>query len=63
MLREFQRFAAIDNYNQKKIAELYRLAWNLGEAPLLFVVTPEQLLIYNNYEKSIGVFCVFGRNL
>lgn len=19
--------------------------------------------IYNNYEKSIGVFCVFGRNL
>lgn len=42
-------FAAIDNYNQKKIAELYRLAWNLGEAPLLFVVTPEQLLIYNNY--------------
>ena len=42
-------FAVIDNYNQKKIAELYRLAWNLGEAPLLFVVTPEQLLIYNNY--------------
>ena len=42
-------FAAIDRYDADTIAELHRLAWNLGDAPLLFVVTPENLLIYNNY--------------
>ena len=42
-------FAALDRFDRRKIAELHRLAWNSGEAPLLFVVTPEQLLIYNNY--------------
>lgn len=42
-------FAAIDTYNQAYIAEIHRLAWNLGEAPLLFIVTPNLLLIYNNY--------------
>jgi type I restriction-modification system DNA methylase subunit len=43
-------FTSIESYDAKKIAQLHRLAWNLGEAPLLFIVTPEQLLIYNNYE-------------
>lgn len=42
-------FAAMDTYNQAHVAELHRLAWNLGEAPLLFIVTPDLLLIYNNY--------------
>lgn len=42
-------FAAMDHYDTSSIAELHRLAWNLGDAPLLFVVTPENLLIYNNY--------------
>ena len=43
-------FSAMDSYNSEKIAELHRLAWNTGEAPLLFVVLPDQLLIYNNYD-------------
>jgi len=43
-------FTTIESYDAKKIAELHRLAWNLGEAPLLFIVTPEHLLVYNNYE-------------
>lgn len=43
-------FSAMDSYDSAKIAELHRLAWNMGEAPLLFVVLPDQLLIYNNYE-------------
>lgn len=42
-------FAAMDRYDIDAIADLHRLAWNLGDAPLLFVVTPERLLIYNNY--------------
>ena len=36
---------ANDTYNQVHVAELHRLAWNLGEAPLLFIVTPDLLLI------------------
>lgn len=43
-------FSSLNEYNSQAIAELHRLAWNMGEAPLLFVVTPDQLLIYNNYE-------------
>lgn len=42
-------FAAIDNYDSVEIAKLHRLAWNMGDAPLLFVVTPEDLRIYCNY--------------
>ncbi len=43
-------FAAMDAYDAERIAELHTLAWNSGEAPLLFVVLPDQLLVYNNYE-------------
>ena len=43
-------FSVIQKYNAKEVAELHRLSWNLGEAPLLFVVTPDEILIYNNYE-------------
>lgn len=43
-------FSVIQTYDAKQVAELHRLSWNLGEAPLLFVVTPDEVLIYNNYE-------------
>ncbi len=42
-------FSAMDTYDPEKIANLHKLAWNMGEAPLLFVVIPDQLLVYNNY--------------
>lgn len=42
-------FSVIQEYDAKRVAELHRLSWNLGEAPLLFVVTPDEILIYNNY--------------
>lgn len=42
-------FSAMDTYDAEKIAQLHRLSWNMGEAPLLFVVLPDKLLIYNNY--------------
>ena len=42
-------FSVIQKYDAKQVAELHRLSWNLGEAPLLFVVTPDEILIYNNY--------------
>lgn len=43
-------FSAIQKYDATKVAELHRLSWNLSEAPLLFVVTTDEVLIYNNYE-------------
>lgn len=43
-------FSVVQKYDAKQVAELHRLSWNLGEAPLLFVVTPDEILIYNNYE-------------
>ena len=43
-------FSVIQKYDAKQVAELHRLSWNLGEAPLLFVVTPDEILIYNNYQ-------------
>ena len=61
-------FSAMDAYDSGKIADLHRLAWNMGEAPLLFVVLPDQILVYDNYtpptsrnengeyDNSIGLF-------
>ena len=48
-------FSVIQKYDAKQVAELHRLSWNLGEAPLLFVVTPDEILIYNNYEVPQAV--------
>lgn len=48
-------FSVIQKYDAKQVAELHRLSWNLGEAPLLFVVTPDEILIYNNYETPQAV--------
>lgn len=48
-------FSIIQKYDAKEVAELHRLSWNLGEAPLLFVVTPDEILIYNNYEAPRAV--------
>ncbi|MFR7389313.1 MAG: hypothetical protein ACLUTU_10490 [Blautia faecis] len=36
-------FSVIQKYDAKQVAELHRLSWNLGEAPLLFVVTPDEI--------------------
>ncbi len=43
-------FSCMDSYDADKIAQLHCLSWNTGEAPLLFVVLPDQLLVFNNYE-------------
>lgn len=48
-------FSVIQEYDAKRVAELHRLSWNLGEAPLLFIVTPDEILIYNNYETPKAV--------
>ena len=44
-------FRALDKYDAEKVAELHRLSWNMGEAPLLFIVTQDELKVFNNYES------------
>lgn len=35
----------------KKLAELHKLAWNHGLAPMLWVITPTKVLLYNCYSQ------------
>lgn len=44
-------FSMMDVYDPETVAKMHRLSWNMGEAPLLFVVTPTELKIYNNYKS------------
>lgn len=43
-------FSMLEDDNSAKAAQLHSLSWNMGEAPLLFIVTPTELKIYNNYQ-------------
>lgn len=43
-------FSMVEDDNAAKAAHLHSLSWNMGEAPLLFIVTPTELKIYNNYQ-------------
>ena len=43
-------FSMLEDDNSAKAAKLHSLSWNMGEAPLLFIVTPTELKIYNNYQ-------------
>ncbi|MEA3488270.1 MAG: N-6 DNA methylase, partial [Euryarchaeota archaeon] len=49
-------FRKLESKDHHKIAELHRLVWNLGQAPLLFVILPDVVLIYNAYgpPKRLG---------
>ena len=37
--------------NPQEIAKAHRLAWNMGQAPLLFVVIPGEVRVYSTYER------------
>lgn len=43
-------FRLMEYQNPSEIAELHKLSWNMGQAPLLFVVLPDTVLVYNNLE-------------
>lgn len=49
-------FSMLNTDDPIEAAKLHRLSWNMGAAPLLFVVTPSELKIYNNYKtpQKIG---------
>jgi len=41
-------FRLMESKDTTKIAELHKLSWNMGQAPLLFIVLPDSVLVYNN---------------
>lgn len=43
-------FSMMETYNPNIAARLHQMSWNMGEAPLLFIVTPTELKIFNNYK-------------
>ncbi|WXG46140.1 MAG: N-6 DNA methylase [Candidatus Atabeyarchaeum deiterrae] len=43
-------FKLMEHPTASKIAELHKLSWNMGQAPLLFIVLPDAVRIYNNLE-------------
>ena len=42
-------FRKLEYPDKKTIAELHQKVWNIGQAPLLFLVLPNAVLIYNGY--------------
>ncbi|MBM4024511.1 MAG: hypothetical protein FJ280_03785, partial [Planctomycetes bacterium] len=44
-------FRQMQDENPVIIAEAHRLAWNMGRAPLLFLVTSGKILVYSTYDR------------
>ena len=44
-------FHKLEYRDHDAIAKLHKQAWNMGQAPLLFIVLPNVVLIYNAYEQ------------
>ncbi len=43
-------FRGLEDDDPSKIAEAHKLAWNMGRAPLLFIVLPGRILVHSTYE-------------
>jgi len=43
-------FSKMEYRDRDKIAQLHKLVWNIAQAPLLFVILPDVVLIYNAYK-------------
>jgi hypothetical protein len=41
----------LEDDSPANIAKAHRLAWNMGRAPLLFLVTPGKILVYSTYDQ------------
>ena len=44
-------FHKLESKDRNAIGKLHKKAWNMGQAPLLFIVIPDVVLIYNAYEQ------------
>lgn len=43
-------FKLMEYPSPSDIAELHKLSWNMGQAPLLFIILPDTVLVYNNLD-------------
>jgi hypothetical protein len=43
-------FKLLEHPTPSEIAELHKLSWNIGQAPLLFIVLPDTVQVFNNLE-------------
>jgi len=43
-------FKKMEKYDEKGIADLHKIIWNQGKIPLLFVILPNEVRIYNCFE-------------
>ena len=44
-------FHKLESKDHAVIAKLHKQVWNMGQAPLLFIILPDVVLIYNAYEQ------------
>ncbi len=44
-------FTQLNEPNSKDLAKLHKLSWNHGLAPMLWVITPDEVLLYNCYSQ------------
>lgn len=44
-------FTQLKEPNPRKLAKLHKLSWNHGLAPMLWVITPDEVLLYNCYSQ------------
>lgn len=44
-------FHKLESKDHDVIAKLHKQVWNMGQAPLLFIILPDVVLIYNAYEQ------------
>ena len=46
-------FKLMERSTPETIAELHKLSWNIGQAPLLFIILPNSVQIFNNLERPV----------
>jgi hypothetical protein len=44
-------FTQLNEPNPRELAKLHKLSWNHGLAPMLWVITPDEVLLYNSYSQ------------
>ena len=44
-------FRRLEDASPSKIADVHKLAWNMGRAPLIFIVLPGKVLVHSTYER------------
>ncbi len=44
-------FTQLKEANPRELAKLHKLSWNHGLAPMLWVITPDEVLLYNSYSQ------------